>query len=218
MIGEIKILTANWGKPNSASLETYLASGGYKAAEKALGMEPAKVAQEVIDAGLRGRGGAGFPTGRKWTFMPKDNRPKYLCVNADEGEPGTFKDREIMRHDPHMLIEGIIIACWAMGANNAYIYIRGEFVEPAAILEKALAEAYAKRLPRRENIRQRFQTGCLGPPGRRRVCMRGGNLADESVEGRRGNPRIRPPFPPQRGVFGMPTTVNNVETIAASLI
>src|SRR4030042_5384322 len=108
---EAKILTRNWGKPNSHTLEVYLQSGGYEAAKKALGMEPAQVSQVVLDSGLRGRGGAGFPTGRKWTFMPKDDRPRYLCVNADEGETGTLKHREIMRTDPPLLIEGIIIAC-----------------------------------------------------------------------------------------------------------
>jgi NADH-quinone oxidoreductase subunit F len=210
-----KILSANWGKPSSAAVETYLAAGGYKAAEKALSMEPAKVAQEVLDAGLRGRGGAGFPAGRKWTFMPKDNRPKYLCVNADEGEPGTFKDREIMRQDPHMLIEGIIIACWAMGANNAYIYIRGEFAEPANILEKAIDEAYKKGFLGERVFGKDFKLNVWVHRGAGAyICGEETSLI-ESVEGKRGQPRIRPPFPPQRGVFDMPTTVNNVETIAS---
>jgi len=210
-----KILSANWSKPNSTSIDTYLASGGYKAAEKALGMEPGKVAQEVLDAGLRGRGGAGFPAGRKWTFMPKDSRPRYLCVNADEGEPGTFKDREIMRFDPHMLIEGIIIACWAMQANNSYIYIRGEFEEPAKILEKAIEEAYQKGFlggkifGKDFNLKVWVQRGAGAY-----ICGEETSLI-ESLEGKRGNPRIRPPFPPQRGVFDLPTTVNNVETIAS---
>ena len=155
MEGLPKILTANWGKPNSAGIESYLASGGYKAAEKALGMEPSRVAQEVLDAGLRGRGGAGFPAGRKWTFMPKDDRPRYLCVNADEGEPGTFKDREIMRQDPHMLIEGIIIACWAMGAHNSYIYPRG--VRGAGqYCGKGACGSLRQGFPGRENFRQRL--------------------------------------------------------------
>ncbi len=210
-----KILSANWGKPNSTKLETYLAAGGYKAAEKALGMEPGKVAQEVLDAGLRGRGGAGFPAGRKWTFMPKDSRPRYLCVNADEGEPGTFKDRDIMRFDPHMLIEGIIIACWAMQANNSYIYIRGEFAEPADILEKALDEAYAKGYLGDKIFGKDFSLKVWVHRGAGAYECGEETALIESLEGKRGQPRIRPPFPPQRGVFNMPTTVNNVETIAS---
>lgn len=215
MSEEIKILSANWGKPNSQSLETYLASGGYEAARKALQMEPSKVAQEVLDAGLRGRGGAGFPAGRKWSFMPKDNRPKYLCVNADEGEPGTFKDREIMIHDPHMLIEGIIIACFAMGANHAYIYIRGEFAEPAGILERAIEEAYQKGFLGEKIFGKDFKLDVWVHRGAGAYVCGEETALIESLEGRRGNPRIRPPFPPQRGVFDMPTTVNNVETIAS---
>jgi len=210
-----KILSANWGKENSRSIETYLAGGGYKSAEKALSMSPEKVAQEVLDAGLRGRGGAGFPAGRKWMFMPKDNRPKYLCVNADEGEPGTFKDREIMRNDPHMLIEGIIIASWAMGANNAYVYIRGEFREPAEILEKAIEEAYQKGFLGQRIFGKDFNLNAWVHRGAGAyICGEETSLI-ESLEGKRGQPRIRPPFPPQRGVFDMPTTVNNVETIAS---
>jgi len=210
-----KILSANWDKPNSQSIETYLAGGGYKAAEKALGMAPEKVAQEVLDAGLRGRGGAGFPAGRKWMFMPKDNRPKYLCVNADEGEPGTFKDREIMRRDPHMLIEGIIIACWAMAANNAYIYIRGEFESEARILENAIEEAYQRGFLGERVFGKDFKLNVWVHRGAGAyICGEETSLI-ESLEGKRGNPRIRPPFPPQRGVFDMPTTVNNVETIAS---
>ncbi len=208
-------MSANWGKPNSAGIETYLASGGYEAARKALGMEPAKVSQEVLDAGLRGRGGAGFPAGRKWTFMPKDNRPRYLCVNADEGEPGTFKDRDIMRFDPHMLIEGIIIACWAMQANNSYIYIRGEFEEPAKILEKAIQEANQKGFLGGKIFGKDFNLQVWVHRGAGAyICGEETSLI-ESLEGKRGNPRIRPPFPPQKGVFDQPTTVNNVETIAS---
>jgi NADH-quinone oxidoreductase subunit F len=216
MAEEAKILTANWEKENSQSIEVYEASGGYQAARKALGMEPEKVSQEVLDAGLRGRGGAGFPAGRKWMFMPRGtDRPKYLCVNADEGEPGTFKDREIMRRDPHMLIEGIIIACWAMAANNAFIYIRGEFSEPADIMEKAITEAYEKGYLGKGIFGTGFDLDVFVHRGAGAYICGEETALIESLEGHRGNPRIRPPFPPQRGVFNMPTTVNNVETIAS---
>ncbi len=216
MMNEAKILTANWEKENSQSIEVYQASGGYDAARKALGTEPEKVSQEVLDAGLRGRGGAGFPAGRKWTFMPKGtDRPKYLCVNADEGEPGTFKDREIMRRDPHMLIEGIIIACWAMGANTAFIYVRGEFSGPADITEKAIAEAYEKGHLGKGIFGTGFDLDVFVHRGAGAYVCGEETALIESLEGHRGNPRIRPPFPPQRGVFDMPTTVNNVETIAS---
>jgi len=216
MTDEAKILSRNWGEPNSHTLEAYLQSGGYEAAKKALSMEPGQVSQVVLDAGLRGRGGAGFPTGRKWTFMPKDDRPRYLCVNADESEPGTFKDREIMRKDPHLLIEGTIIACWAMGCKAAFIYVRGEFVEPADRMEAAVKEAYAQGFLG-QNL---FGTGksldiTVHRGAGAYICGEETALMS-SIEGRRGYPKIRPPFPPQRGLFGMPTTINNVESIAAA--
>jgi NADH-quinone oxidoreductase subunit F len=213
---EGKILTANWAKPDSHKLETYLASGGYEAAKKALSMEPGKVAQTVLDAGLRGRGGAGFPTGRKWMFMPKDERPRYLCVNADEGEPGTFKDREIMLRDPHMLIEGIIIACWAMQAKAAYIYIRGEFMEPATRTQSAIDEAYAKGFLGDNVMGTGYKLDAYTHLGAGAYICGEETALINSLEGKKGQPRIRPPFPPQRGVFDMPTTVNNVESIAAT--
>ena len=148
-------------------------------------------------------------------FMPKDDRPKYLCVNADEGEPGTFKDREILRRDPHMLIEGIIIACWAMGANTAYVYIRGEFSEPADILERAIKEAYQRGFLGERIFGKDFNLDVYVHRGAGAYVCGEETALIESLEGKRGNPRIRPPFPPQRGVWDMPTTVNNVETIAS---
>jgi len=215
MADEAKILTRNWGKPNSHTLEVYLQSGGYEAAKKALQMEPAQVSQVVLDSGLRGRGGAGFPTGRKWTFMPKDERPRYLCINADEGEPGTFKDRDIMRFDPHMLIEGAIIASWAMGIKTAYIYVRGEFVEPADRCETAIQEASAKGFLGQNIFGTNYSLDVAVHRGAGAyICGEETSLMS-SLEGRRGYPKIRPPFPPQRGLFGMPTTINNVESIAA---
>jgi NADH-quinone oxidoreductase subunit F len=216
MTEDYKILSENWGKPDSHKMETYLASGGYEAAKKALSMEPGDVAQQVLDAGLRGRGGAGFPTGRKWMFMPKDERPRYLCVNADEGEPGTFKDREIMRRDPHMMIEGIIIACWAMQANASYIYVRGEFAEPAKRTGDAISEAYEKGFLGKRVMGSDFKLDVYVHMGAGAYVCGEETALINSLEGRKGNPRIRPPFPPQRGVFDMPTTVNNVESIAAT--
>jgi len=215
MTEDFHILTANWGKEGSEKIETYLASGGYEAAKKALEMEPKDVAQVVLDAGLRGRGGAGFPTGRKWMFMPKDDRPRYLCVNADEGEPGTFKDREIMLNDPHMMIEGIIIACWAMGANTSIIYIRGEFVEPARTVQQAIDEAYEKGMLGDRVMGRDFKLDVYVHMGAGAYICGEETALINSIEGKRGTPRIRPPFPPQRGVFDLPTTVNNVESIAS---
>ncbi len=211
-----KILSRNWGKPESHKLETYLQSGGYEAARKALTLEPQTVAQTVLDAGLRGRGGAGFPTGRKWLFMPKDDRPRYLCVNADEGEPGTFKDRDIMRYDPHMLLEGIIIACWAMQAHTSYIYVRGEFTEAQRRLEGAIEEAYAKGLLGNKTLGTDFRLDVHVHSGAGAYVCGEETALINSIEGKKGQPRIRPPFPPQRGVFDMPTTVNNVESIASA--
>ena len=216
MPDEAKILSRNWGKPNSHKIDTYLASGGYEAAKKAIGMKPGDVCQVVLDAGLRGRGGAGFPTGRKWTFMPKDDRPRYLLVNADEGEPGTFKDRDIMRFDPHMLVEGMIIACWAMQAQAGYVYVRGEFVEPINRVQSAMDEAYAKGFLGDNIFGSGYKLNLFVHRGAGAyVCGEETSLIN-SLEGKKGNPRIRPPFPPQRGVFDQPTTVNNVESIAVT--
>ncbi|MFO8057926.1 MAG: NADH-quinone oxidoreductase subunit NuoF [bacterium] len=210
------ILSKHWKTAESFTVSSYLADGGYEAAKKALGMEPGDVCQTVLDAGLRGRGGAGFPTGRKWMFMPKDDRPHYLLVNADEGEPGTFKDRDIMRYDPHMLIEGIIIACWAMAANTCYIYVRGEFSEPARRVEQAISEAYDKGFLGKGILDTDFDLDVYVHMGAGAyVCGEETGLIS-SLEGKKGQPRIRPPFPPQKGVFDMPTTVNNVESIAAT--
>lgn len=215
MSEDYQILSKNWGKDDSHKLETYLGSGGYEAAKKSLAMDPKDVAQTVLDAGLRGRGGAGFPTGRKWMFMPDDERPRYLCVNADEGEPGTFKDREIMLQDPHMMIEGIIIACWAMRATASYIYIRGEFMEPARRTRDAIDEAYEKGFLGKNIMGTDYSLDVYTHLGAGAYICGEETALINSLEGKKGNPRIRPPFPPQRGVFDMPTTVNNVESIAA---
>ena len=214
-MSETLILTRRWGKPNSAALETYRQDGGYAALDKALGMEPGAIVDEVKKSNLRGRGGAGFATGLKWTFLPKDVRPRYLTINADESEPGTFKDRYIIEHDPHQLIEGIAITCWALDIHLAYVYIRGEFPKQARILEKAIEEARA--------------AGILGPRllGKKDfdldvhvhrgagayICGEESALL-ESLEGKKGYPRLKPPFPAVVGLWGKPTIINNVETIA----
>src|SRR6266704_2381358 len=169
---ETVVLSKHFGEADARTHKGWVKRGGYESLAQALTMEPARVIDIVKESGLRGRGGAGFPTGLKWSFMPKEKKkPHYLCVNADESEPGTFKDREIMRWTPHALLEGAAIAAHAIQAEVVYIYIRGEFTEPWAVMD--------------------------------------------SIEGKRGNPRIKPPFPAAAGVFGMPTTINNVETLAA---
>src|ERR1044071_7823744 len=205
---ETVVLSKYFGDAEARAIKGWTKRGGYEMLKKALGMAPAAVIEEVKNSGLRGRGGAGFPTGLKWSFMPKEKKkPHYLCVNADESEPGTFKDREIMRWTPHALLEGTAIAAHAMQIDVAYIYIRGEFTEPWAIMEQALAEA--------------TKAGVLGPA--KIVLHRGAGAyicGEEtalmnSIEGKRGNPRIKPPFPAAAGLFGLPTTINNVETLAA---
>ncbi|WP_321391558.1 NADH-quinone oxidoreductase subunit NuoF [Emcibacter sp.] len=171
---------------------------------------------EMKSSGLRGRGGAGFPTGLKWSFMPKesDGRPSYLVVNADEGEPGTCKDREIMRHDPHKLIEGCLIAGFAMRAVAAYIYIRGEFVHEANVLEAAIQEAYDDGLIGKNACGTGFDFDVYVHRGAGAYICGEETALIESLEGKKGQPRLKPPFPANVGVFGCPTTVNNVESIA----
>ena len=209
------VLSRRFGKPDSHLLETYEADGGYQAARKALAMSPDDVIEEMKKANLRGRGGAGFPAGIKWSFMPKqDGKTHFLCVNADEGEPGTFKDRALMRNDPHQLIEGIIIACYAMRAEYSYIYVRGEMWDEKQILWDAIKECRAKGylgkgiFGTNVNLHIAVHTGAGAY-----VCGEETAMIN-SIEGKRGEPRLKPPFPAQVGAFGMPTTVNNVETIS----
>jgi len=176
------------------------------------------IIDEVKASGLRGRGGAGFPSGLKWSFMPKksDGRPHYLVINADEGEPGTCKDREIMRHDPHKLVEGCLLAGFAMGAHVAYIYIRGEFVNEAKHLQQAIDEAYKAGLlgPNACNSGWKFDVYVHRGAGAY-ICGEETALI-ESIEGKQGKPRLKPPFPANVGLFGCPTTVTNVETVAVA--
>jgi NADH-quinone oxidoreductase subunit F len=205
---ETVLLSKYFGEADARTLKGWKKRGGYEMLEKALAMEPTAVIEEVKASGLRGRGGAGFPTGLKWSFMPKEKKKThYLCVNADESEPGTFKDREIMRWTPHALLEGTAIAAHAIRADVAYIYIRGEFTEPWAIIEKALAEANDAKLFGSIKIYLHRGAGAY-------ICGEETALMS-SIEGKRGNPRIKPPFPAAAGVFGLPTTINNVETLVA---
>jgi NADH-quinone oxidoreductase subunit F len=214
-VSETLILTKRWGKPDSAALRTYRADGGYATLDKALGMEPAAIIDEVKKSNLRGRGGAGFATGLKWTFLPKDVRPRYLTVNADESEPGTFKDRYIIEHDPHMLIEGIAITCYALDMHLAYVYIRGEFAKQARILEAAIDEARAAGVigPRLLGKKD-FDLEIVVHRGAGAYICGEESALLESLEGKKGYPRLKPPFPAIVGLWGKPTIINNVETIA----
>jgi NADH-quinone oxidoreductase subunit F len=173
------------------------------------------IINEVKASGLRGRGGAGFPTGLKWSFMPKqsDGRPHYLVVNADESEPGTCKDREIMRHDPHLLIEGCLIAAFSMNANHCYIYIRGEFIRERERLQAAVDQAYEARLIGRDNVHG-FPFDLVVHHGAGAYICGEETALLESLEGKKGQPRLKPPFPANVGLYGCPSTVNNVESIA----
>jgi NADH-quinone oxidoreductase subunit F len=214
-VSETLVLTKRWGKPHSAALAGYRADGGYSALDKALGMDPAAIIDEVKKSNLRGRGGAGFATGLKWTFLPKDVRPRYLAVNADESEPGTFKDRYIIEHDPHMLIEGIAITCWALDMHLAYIYIRGEFPKQARVLEAAIEEARAAGIlgPRLLGKKDFALDVHVHRGAGAYICGEESALL-ESLEGKKGYPRLKPPFPAVVGLWGKPTIINNVETIA----
>jgi NADH-quinone oxidoreductase subunit F len=176
------------------------------------------IISEVKESGLRGRGGAGFPTGLKWSFMPKqsDGKPSYLVVNADEGEPGTCKDRDIIRHDPHKLIEGCLVAGFAMGATAAYIYIRGEFRAEADVLEAAIAESYAAGLIGKNACGSGYDFDVYVHRGAGAYICGEETALIESLEGKKGQPRLKPPFPANMGLYGRPTTVNNVESIAVS--
>ncbi len=209
----IQIITPWFDK---TSIEDYVKAGGYKAAEKALKqMKPEQIIEEVKKANLRGRGGAGFPAGLKWSFVPKEtDKPKYLCVNADEGEPGTFKDKYIIDRCPHLLLEGIIIASYAVGIHTAYIYIRGEYHNYALKLEKAIEEAYAKGFLGKNIFGTDFNLDVYVHRGAGAYVCGEETALIESLEGKRGNPRIKPPFPAQVGLFLCPTVVNNVETLS----
>jgi len=212
---EVKVLTRRFGLPNSASIDVYLANEGYEALKKALGMKPDDVINEVKKSALRGRGGAGFNAGMKWSFVPKQTgKPKYVVCNADESEPGTCKDRVLMEYDPHQLIEGIIIAGYAIQSHQGYIYIRGEYRYLMEIVDRVIEEAYARGYLGKNILGSGFDFD---------LCTHSGAGAYEcgeetallnSLEGLRGYPRVKPPFPAAVGLYGCPTIINNVETLS----
>ncbi len=212
-----KLLLENAHIPGIDTYEVYRKHGGYRSVEKALKtMSPDAVVEEVKKSGLRGRGGAGFPTGMKWSFLAKpEGVPRYLCCNADESEPGTFKDRFLMEKIPHLLVEGMIVSSFALGANRSYIYIRGEYSWVVKILEKAIAEAYSNGFLGKNILGSGYDLDLYVSPGAGAYICGEETALIESLEGKRGNPRIKPPFPAVKGLWQSPTVVNNVETIAA---
>jgi len=206
------VLTKNVGNPEALTVKGYRKAGGYEGLTKALTMEPAAIVDEVKKSGLRGRGGAGFPAGMKWGFIGKA-KPRYLVCNADESEPGTFKDRLLMEYDPHQLIEGCAICCYAVEANTCYIYIRGEYTKAAAILERAIQEAYEAGILGDSVQGSGFKLDMVVHRGAGAyICGEETGML-ESLEGKRGQPRVKPPFPAVVGAFGAPTVINNVETL-----
>ena len=213
---ELKILTKNLDFDDQVELDAYERRGGYAAIKKALKMQPEDLIAEVKASGLRGRGGAGFPTGVKWGFVPKNSgKPIYLLNNADESEPGTFKDRVLMERDPHLCIEGMMIAAWALGAKWSCIYIRGEYAFPAVVMKRAVEQAYAKGYLGKNIFDSGFDLDLVVHRGAGAyICGEETGLI-ESLEGNKGQPRIKPPFPAVYGVYGCPTVVNNTETLAA---
>ncbi len=212
-----KVLLEHIDVPGIATYDVYRNKGGYASVEKALKtMTPEAIVEEVKKSGLRGRGGAGFPTGMKWSFLAKpEGVPRYLVCNADESEPGTFKDRYLMEYIPHLLIEGMITSSFALGAKASYIYIRGEYFYLVRILENAIAEAYANGWLGKNILGTGYDLDLYVHPGAGAYICGEETALLESLEGKRGNPRIKPPFPAIAGLYGCPTVVNNVETIAA---
>ena len=210
------VLSANWGTEASWTLDAYRATGGYQAVGKALKLTPAEVTDLVKDSGLRGRGGAGFPTGMKWSFVPKDNpNPKYLVVNADESEPGTCKDMPLLLASPHTLVEGMIIASYAIDCHTAFVYIRGEVLHVVRRMQQAVQQAYAAGYLGTNILGSGYDLDIVVHAGAGAyICGEETALLD-SLEGRRGQPRLRPPFPAVAGLYASPTVINNVESIAS---
>lgn len=213
---EVRVISGRFSFPDSARIATYLKHDGYKALEKALKeMTPDQIIEEVKRSNLRGRGGAGFPAGMKWGFVPKGDQTKYVIANADESEPGTCKDRPLMEHDPHQLIEGMAIAARAVNAHQGYIYIRGEYRYVMGILDRAIEEAYARGYLGKNILGSRFNFDVCTHTGAGAYECGEESALMESLEGKRGYPRIRPPFPAVVGLYGCPTVINNVETLSA---
>ncbi len=202
--------------PDLHRIGVYESNGGYSAFRKALKeMSPDEVTNEVKNSNLRGRGGACFPTGLKWTFMPKNSdKPKYLCCNGDESEPGSFKDREIFEKNPHQFIEGVLLACYAMGIKSAYVYIRGEYYKWINLLQAAIDDAYKKGYIGKNILGTDFSTDVYIHRGAGAYICGEESALMNSIEGKRGYPRVKPPFPAANGLWGCPTTINNIETLA----
>ncbi|MGQ0614707.1 MAG: NADH-quinone oxidoreductase subunit NuoF [Planctomycetaceae bacterium] len=216
MIRETRVMLEHAGDPAQRTLEGYRRHGGYAALEEALrSMKPDAVTAEVLQSGLRGRGGAGFLTGKKWQFVPKGgSKPVYLCINADESEPGTCKDRQIMERDPHQMIEGALLAAYAIGASTCYVYIRGEYPHAIRATEEALVEARAAGLVGHNILGSGFSCAMWVHPGAGAYICGEETALLSSLEGGRGYPRLKPPFPAVEGLWRCPTIVNNVETLA----
>ena len=210
------VLTDNWGDERAWTLAAYDARGGYAALDKAFAMAPDAIITAVKDSGLRGRGGAGFPTGMKWGFIPQDNpKPKYLVVNADESEPGTCKDIPLMMASPHTLVEGVIISSYAIRANKAFIYIRGEVLHVIRRVQRAVEEAYAAGHLGKDIHGSGYDLDVVVHAGAGAYICGEETALLEGLEGRRGQPRLRPPFPAVAGLYASPTVINNVESIAS---
>ncbi|MEI7973233.1 MAG: NADH-quinone oxidoreductase subunit NuoF [Bdellovibrio sp.] len=212
---ESKLLTEHYAKDDFRFLPGYQKWGGYEVLRKALKMSPQQIINEVKASGLRGRGGAGFPTGTKWGFLPKNNEPRYLLCNADEGEPGTFKDRLMMERAPHQLIEGMIISAFAIGSHKSYIYIRGEYDHPIAVVRQAIDEAYKAGLLGSNILGSGFSHDMDVYVGAGAYICGEETGMISSLEGLKGQPKLKPPFPAVQGYLKKPTIVNNVETLAA---
>ncbi len=212
---EVRVVSRRFGM-GAANLDRYLELDGYKATQKALAMEPDAIINEVKTSNLRGRGGAGFPTGMKWSFVPKQSaKPKYVLCNGDESEPGTCKDRLIFEHDPHSVIEGVMIAAMAVGAKTGFIYLRGEYRYLVEIMEKAVADAYARGFVGKNIFGSGRDLDVYVHSGAGAYEVGEESALMESLEGKRGIPRIRPPFPAVVGLWGGPTVINNCETLAS---
>src|SRR5258708_7600584 len=212
---EVKVVSRRFGQ-GAANIDRYLELDGYKAVQKALAMEPDAIVNEVKNSGLRGRGGAGFSTGMKWSFVPKQSaKPKYVLCNGDESEPGTCKDRLIFEHDPHSVIEGVMIGALAVGAKSGYIYIRGEYPYLFDTLQKAIREAYAKGFIGKNIFGSGRDLDIYWHGGAGAYEVGEESALMESLAGKRGIPRIRPPFPPVFGLLGVPSVINNAETLAS---
>jgi len=211
---EVRVVSKRFGE-GAANIDRYLELDGYKAVQKALAMQPDDIINEMKASNLRGRGGAGFPTGMKWSFVPKQSpKPKYILCNGDESEPGTCKDRLILEHDPHSVIEGVIIAGLSVQSHHGYIYIRGEYRYLLDIMEKAIADAYARGYLGKNIFGSGYDFDCFSHSGAGAYEVGEESALMESLEGKRGIPRIRPPFPAVVGLYGGPTIINNVETLA----